>query len=124
MSVWIDEVAAWLIDFGLLATILLATTVMTGLTVRQPVQRILLAWTTLVGLLILAVLCAAPFWPRLVRFTPQSGSRMAAEQPERHVTPDVIPPSQTSNVHMESASTPAAVSPITIATRVAKATQS
>src|SRR5262245_47043114 len=33
--------------------------------IRQPVKRIAIAWLAMAGLLLLAIACAMPFWPRL-----------------------------------------------------------
>jgi hypothetical protein len=65
MTTLANELAAWLADYYLLATVLLAAAIAAGFLVREPVKRISLAWGTTAGLLILAVLCAAPFWPRI-----------------------------------------------------------
>ncbi len=65
MNTSIHWVCLWLADYYLSATILLAAVLAAGSLLREPVKRISLAWAALAGLALLALLCAAPFWPRL-----------------------------------------------------------
>ncbi len=65
MNSWSHAFNLWLADYYLSATILLALVLAAGSLIREPVKRMSLAWATLPGLLALALLCAAPFWPRI-----------------------------------------------------------
>ncbi len=56
------EFAAWLSDFYLLSTILLAAVLVAGKVVGQPARRIAIAWAAALGLVVLAGLCAVPDW--------------------------------------------------------------
>src|SRR5262245_26371475 len=56
---------AWLIDYALLATVVLIAAVALRWCFRDPSQRVALAWGTWLGLLLLAVVIALPQWPRL-----------------------------------------------------------
>lgn len=55
----------WLADFYLLATVLLALTVATLVIIKQPAKRRAITQSTLVGLVLLAALCALPGWSLL-----------------------------------------------------------
>jgi beta-lactamase regulating signal transducer with metallopeptidase domain len=55
----------WLVDFYLLATVLLAAALLVATCVRQPVYRVSLAWAVIVALVGLAVVTALPGWPRV-----------------------------------------------------------
>ncbi len=52
----------WLADFYLLTTILLISVLIVLFWIKQPVQKLALIRATLVGLCLLAVLCAIPNW--------------------------------------------------------------
>jgi len=58
-------IAIWLADYYLLATLLLLVTAGLMRLVRQPAQRMALSRATVAGLLCLAVITAAPVWPRI-----------------------------------------------------------
>ncbi|MBN2579802.1 MAG: hypothetical protein JXB10_12510 [Pirellulales bacterium] len=55
----------WLADYYLATTLLLLITWIGWRWVRQPARRITAAWTVTLELLVLAVVCALPFWPRI-----------------------------------------------------------
>ena len=59
------SVLGWLADYYLLATLLLLIPLACWRWVRQPAHRILIAWTVMLELAMLAVVCALPFWPRV-----------------------------------------------------------
>jgi len=65
MNSWTVTVVAWLLDFGLLASVVLAASSTLRWCFREPVQRVALAWGTWLGLLALAVAVALPQWPRI-----------------------------------------------------------
>ncbi len=67
----------WLMDFYLLATVLLCIYIAARRWIGQPVNRLMMAWTVMFELMVLAVVCALPFWPRisLVRSTSQQATR-------------------------------------------------
>ena len=56
---------AWLGDYYFVATLLLLAALVGRRFVRQPAHRILIAWTVMLELVVLAVVCALPFWPRI-----------------------------------------------------------
>jgi len=64
MTTWTIAFETWLIDFSLHSTLLLVITASATLLMKQPVQRLALAWSTVGGLGVLAILCAIPGWPR------------------------------------------------------------
>ena len=64
-AVGVEGILRWIVDFYLLATLALGLALVAGRWMRQPVRRLTLAWTTLVGLALLAVVCAMPGWPRV-----------------------------------------------------------
>jgi hypothetical protein len=55
----------WLVDFYLLATVLLAAALVVASCLRQPVYRVSLAWAVILALVGLAVVAALPGWPRV-----------------------------------------------------------
>ncbi len=55
----------WLTDYYLAATLLLFVLLAGWRWIRQPAHRIMAAWIVLVQLVVLAVACAMPFWPRV-----------------------------------------------------------
>jgi Zn-dependent protease with chaperone function len=59
------SLAGWLGDYYLLATLLLLAALVAWRCVRQPVHRMLIAWTVMLEMFALAVVCALPFWPRI-----------------------------------------------------------
>jgi beta-lactamase regulating signal transducer with metallopeptidase domain len=61
----LDAVAYWLIDYYITATIILAVVLLIQRCIRQPARRVALQWGALVGLTVLAFLCALPGWPRI-----------------------------------------------------------
>lgn len=73
-TIWLAGVfTGWLADFGLAATVLLLIALLGWRWIRQPAHRILVAWMVMLNLLVLAIACALPFWPKisLVGATPQ-----------------------------------------------------
>jgi beta-lactamase regulating signal transducer with metallopeptidase domain len=64
----------WMVDYTILATVFLAALLLARRWIRQPAHRLTLAWIVTVELLVLAVVCAMPFWPRI------SLARAAASQ--------------------------------------------
>jgi hypothetical protein len=62
MTRFAESYAVWLADYYLLATVLLALS-LTGIVVlKQPAQRLMVTKSTLVALVLLAILCAVPGW--------------------------------------------------------------
>ncbi|MEM9657694.1 MAG: M56 family metallopeptidase, partial [Planctomycetota bacterium] len=55
----------WLVDFMAFSTVVLVLVVAARSRIQQPVRRLALARSTFVGLLLLAILCAAPGWSRV-----------------------------------------------------------
>jgi beta-lactamase regulating signal transducer with metallopeptidase domain len=64
MNAVMSGVSAWLLDFGMLASLLLAAALTGRWLCRQAGQRMALAWATWLGVLLLAILTALPQWPR------------------------------------------------------------
>jgi beta-lactamase regulating signal transducer with metallopeptidase domain len=60
-----ESLTGWLADFYLLATLLLVLGCVALRWTRQPVRRLSVAWTLIVELVVLAVVCALPGWPRI-----------------------------------------------------------
>jgi beta-lactamase regulating signal transducer with metallopeptidase domain len=62
MTRFAESYAVWLADYYLLATVLLALA-LTGIALlKQPAQRLMVTKSTLVALVLLAILCAVPGW--------------------------------------------------------------
>jgi hypothetical protein len=74
---WTQQLAAWWIDFFAAATVLLIVVLVAGWIIRQPVQRMAMAWSAMIALAVLAVCCAAPGWPRVAIFV----KKATVEQP-------------------------------------------
>ncbi len=64
MSSFAVTVVAWLLDFGLLASLVLAAACGFRWCFREPSQRVALVWGTWLGLIALALAIALPQWPR------------------------------------------------------------
>jgi len=65
MTDFLELLTAWLLDFYVLATLLLAVEGLAASLVRRPTRRLALAHATLIGLAVLAVLLALPGRARL-----------------------------------------------------------
>jgi len=65
MDGWMRDLTIWLADYYLLATLLLIVTAGVKRLVRQPANRMALSRATVAGLVCLAVITAAPAWPRV-----------------------------------------------------------
>ncbi len=61
---WMEQLAAWWVDYLAMATVLLVVVLAVGFAMRQPVQRMTMAWSAMVALVVLAVCCSVPGWPR------------------------------------------------------------
>src|SRR5262245_10317502 len=64
MNAGTNFAAAWVLDFGVLASVLLMATIIGRWLCRAPGQRMAVVWGAWLGLLLLAVLTALPLWPR------------------------------------------------------------
>ncbi len=64
-AIFWDMLAGWLMDYFLLATVLLGVAFIALRLVRQPKRRLVIAWVVLGELTALAVVCALPSWPRM-----------------------------------------------------------
>jgi beta-lactamase regulating signal transducer with metallopeptidase domain len=82
---WMQPFAAWWLDFFAGATVLLAVVLIAGLRITQPVQRMAMGWSAIVGLFVLAACCAAPNWPRVVCLGSHGSTRMR-EKPASTMT--------------------------------------
>jgi hypothetical protein len=74
-------VLTWLADYYLVATFLLLATLIGWRWVRHPAHRILIAWTVMLELAVLAVVCALPFWPRVSLIASAVESEPSHEEP-------------------------------------------
>ncbi|MHC4399716.1 MAG: M56 family metallopeptidase [Planctomycetota bacterium] len=78
----------WLADYYFAATLMLLVTLVAWRWARQPAHRIAVAWFMILELIVLAVVCALPSWPRtLLIATPFQPA--AAESP-RLGEPDLV----------------------------------
>ncbi|MEX2176406.1 MAG: M56 family metallopeptidase [Pirellulaceae bacterium] len=64
MNVFLSAATLWLIDFLVLATALLSAVLALRMVLREPAQRVALAWAAWLGMGLLGVLVALPAWPR------------------------------------------------------------
>ncbi len=62
MNAFVNNLAAWVADYYLLATLLLVVSLLARLALRQPARRIAVAWGSVVALPILALLLMLPGW--------------------------------------------------------------
>jgi beta-lactamase regulating signal transducer with metallopeptidase domain len=60
-----DAIAYWLIDYYIAATVVLIVVTLAHRAISQPARRLALHWGALVGLALLALMCAVPRWPRI-----------------------------------------------------------
>jgi beta-lactamase regulating signal transducer with metallopeptidase domain len=65
MSAWWQSLAQWLVDYYVLATLLLAAAFVCLVLIRQPARRLAVGWAAMGSLALLAILVAVPGWPRL-----------------------------------------------------------
>ena len=105
-----ESLAAWLVDFYLLSTLLLVLAFFLFRWIRQPVHRLTVTWIVMIELAVLAVLCAVPSWPRIsLMATAPKESRTpaptATEKPSPKpsaapspVSPDITSPDLRSNI--------------------------
>jgi beta-lactamase regulating signal transducer with metallopeptidase domain len=91
---------AWWTDFFAASAVLLAVMLLTSLVVRQPVHRMAIAWSGIAGMLVLAVLCAVPMWPkiglferRIVEWKYHQPLEAGRADVAARVSPDASPPS-------------------------------
>jgi beta-lactamase regulating signal transducer with metallopeptidase domain len=71
----------WLVDFYLLATVLLAAALVVASCIRQPVYRVSLAWAVILALVGLAVVAGLPGWPRVHLVPDASVAQIPSERP-------------------------------------------
>jgi beta-lactamase regulating signal transducer with metallopeptidase domain/thiol-disulfide isomerase/thioredoxin len=64
MNARLESLGWWAIDFHLAGATVLCVACVALVALRQPAQRLALAWATSGGLLLLALLAALPGWPR------------------------------------------------------------
>jgi beta-lactamase regulating signal transducer with metallopeptidase domain len=65
MTAFLNGTAGLLLDYYLAAAVLLLLVLCAGKLLRQPVERMAVAWGTVAGLFLLIALCALPAWPRI-----------------------------------------------------------
>jgi len=81
----VESFAIWLADYYVLSTVLLALAVVGMSMLRQPAQRLAIAKSTLVALVLLASLCALPGWS-LVHLIRAEQPEAAAALPQEPLT--------------------------------------
>lgn len=95
MNELLYTLSLWLVDYLIVATALLTVAAGALWRIRQPAQRMTLAWGTMAGLTVLAVATALPSWPRLdVRKWAALNSRSESEsllEPVVEIKEQVIP---------------------------------
>ena len=64
MRPWSETMSDWLVDYYALTTVVLVAAVVVMGRLRQPVRRLSVARSAVVGLAMLAILAALPGWPR------------------------------------------------------------
>ncbi len=109
MNAFVEQIAPWLADYFLLATLLLTIVLLLFRLINQPARRLVLARPTLAALLLLTGLCALPGWSLVhlltenkpAQNTPALSPIQAAppiEQPATPSIPNISPqPSQSSS---------------------------
>jgi beta-lactamase regulating signal transducer with metallopeptidase domain len=87
MMLPLTALSAWLCDFAPLVTLLLAAALVARWLIRAPAERMAVAWSTWLGIAALAIVTAAPNWPRVSLLA----QRSVLERSEAHllVGPDV-----------------------------------
>ncbi|HEY2839479.1 MAG TPA: M56 family metallopeptidase, partial [Pirellulales bacterium] len=97
MSALLDGLAAMLLDYYVAGSLLLTAVLGVMAILRQPVERMTVAWGAMLGLIALAVLCALPAWPRisLASRADATATQVAtsAIEPTRS-TAEFVPPAQ------------------------------
>ncbi len=81
MTHFAESYAVWLADYYLLSTILLALALLAVAVLKQPAQRLAIAKSSLVALVLLAVLCAIPGWSAVHLLTAER-SKPTADLPQ------------------------------------------
>src|SRR4051794_3459067 len=82
MSSLTESYARWLADYYLLATIMLALSLLGIALQKQPVRRLAVTKSTLVSLILLAVLGAIPGWSVVHRLTKEQPQPVAESHDE------------------------------------------
>lgn len=72
MSATLESYGRWLADYYLLASVLLALALAGMAALKQPAQRLAIAKSTLVSLVLLAIVCAIPGWSAVHLLTAKS----------------------------------------------------
>ena len=95
MNAWTTSCAGslvgWLADYYALATLLLLGSWLAWQWIRQPARRLSIAWMLVGELLVLAVVCALPGWPRFSLIT-AAAPKAVAERPANEEPPLARPP--------------------------------
>ncbi len=65
MSSWLPALGRWVADYYLLATLLLVVVWLAMRALGQPIRRVAVAKATMIALVVLAVVCFLPAWPRI-----------------------------------------------------------
>lgn len=121
MGSWADSVAYWLIDYYLAATLLLLLLVGVVRVISQPARRVAVVWGGLVGLILLAGLCATPGWHRyaiLPRFdaavaAPETVAQNAELRPTIPAEPALARPADVAAAKTVNSATTASETPST-----------
>lgn len=91
---------SWLADYYFAATLVLLAAFLAWRWMRQPAHRIVVAWTAVIELILLAVVCALPTWPKLSLIAARS-SEPAAESPAVSARENALPPIRKERILVE-----------------------
>ena len=106
-----ESLTAWLADYFLLATILLATALVAFRLVRQPKRRILIAWVIAAELIALAAVCSLPNWPRIPLLPATSSAILTPLSPTSHDATTNVPATAKPPQHLTASSISANTTP-------------
>lgn len=124
MNPFTHSYAIWLADFYLLSTILLAFALAAVALLKQPAQRLAVVKSALVGLVLLATLCALPGWSVLHVWTAEQ-SKPVVEEPRPVSSSNSVVLAKPAPILIDAAATerprstvpPAVVEPLPVETR-------
>jgi len=104
MSQFTHSYALWLADFYLLSTILLSFALAAVALLKQPAQRLAVVKSALIGLVLLATLCALPGWSVLHVWTAARPKRIV-EEPRQASTSVSVEFTESAPVAIDAAAT-------------------
>ncbi len=130
MTSYLPAIGRWVADYYLLATLLLLAVAAVVWCLRQPARRISVAWAAMVALVVLAVPCTFPAWPRVsvlpaplepILFSSpsspvvdQPGAEPPSLAPDETAAPPVADPQPVADSQPVAEGDPAAVAPAVV----------